>query len=272
MTTPAGRTELALAPLSLRRPGSLELVRAAAEAGYERVGLRLCLPGGEVAAECVDPAARRALKGALGQEGVGVLEVSNVELVADFDLEPVRVVADAAADLGARYLQVVSWDPDPSRAADRLGAVAAIAAGNGLAIGFEFMSYSCAPGIDDAEWLLASAGPLAGGIVFDTLHFARSGGDPDRLVGGGGWLAFMQLCDAGPPPPDDRRRPEALEDRLPPGEGLLPLRRILERLDPGPVVSVEAPCRSLKDRPLAEQAAALRTATLRVLEEGLRGS
>ncbi|MCL2394900.1 MAG: sugar phosphate isomerase/epimerase [Acidimicrobiaceae bacterium] len=265
MTTP----ELALAPLSLYRPAGVDLIRAAAEAGYERVGLRLCLPGPEVAVECADPAARRALKEALEQEGVGVFEVSNVELVPDFDVDPVRVVAEAAAELGARYLQVVSWDPDRSRAADHLGVVGGIAADNGLAVGFEFMSYSAAQSFSDARWMLASAGPLRGGIILDTLHLARSGGDPDQLPLEGDWLAFLQLCDAGAPPAPEQRRPEALTDRLSPGQGTLPLRRLLARLDPGPVVSVEAPCASLRGRPLAEQAAVLRQATIELLEGGV---
>lgn len=261
-----GHPELSLAPLSLHRPSNLDLVRSAGEAGYERVGLRLALAGQTAAPECTDPGSRQALKQALRESGVSVFEVSTLELLPDLDFDHLQRVVEAAADVGASYLQVTSWDPDRSRAAENLGALARMAASHDLAVGFEFMSYASAATLEDARWLLASAGPLRGGVVFDVLHFARSGGDPEQLPEGGDWLAFLQLCDAGDPPPDDQRRPEALNDRLPPGQGLLPLARILERVRPGPVVSVEAPCRSLEGRPLAEQAAVLRKATLEVLE------
>lgn len=265
--------ELALAPLSLHRPPSPVLVRAAAAAGYQAVGLRLALPGGALAPECTDETARTELANLMRNEGVAVLEISNVELVADFDLDAVRRVVEVGVELGARYLQVVDWDPEADRATDNLGRVATLATEAGLGVALEFMPYSNARRLPDARALLSTLASGQGGIVFDVLHFIRSGGVIDELrAGPGGDVAFVQLCDAhAEPPAADQLRHEALTDRLPPGEGALPVADILLALGTLPALSVEAPCRDLADRPAEEQARILHAASTRLLD-GLSSS
>jgi sugar phosphate isomerase/epimerase len=259
---------LALAPLSLHRPPSPVLVRAAAAAGYQAVGLRLALPNGGLAEECTDDRARADLASLIRDEGLEVLEISNVELVADFDLDATSRAIEAAVELGARYLQVVDWDPDLARATDNLGRVATLAERAGLGIALEFMPYSNGRRLEDARALLATLGSGHGEIIFDVLHFVRSGGVVEDLrAGPNGDIAFVQLCDArAEPPPPDQLRSEAVTDRLPPGEGALRLAEILGALGPLPTISVEAPCRDLADRPPEEQARILHAASTRLLE------
>jgi sugar phosphate isomerase/epimerase len=259
---------LALAPLSLHRPPSPVLVRAAAAAGYQAVGLRLALPDGGLAPECTDGKARAALASLIRDEGLGVLEISNVELVADFDLDASQRAIEAAVELEARYLQVVDWDPELARATDNLGRVAALTAQAGLGIALEFMPYSHARRLGDARALLATLHLGQGEIVFDVLHFVRSGGLIDELRAGPNTdVAFVQLCDAhAEAPPPDRLRHEALTDRLPPGEGALPVTEILNAIGNLPAVSVEAPCRDLADSPPEEQARILRAASTKLLD------
>jgi sugar phosphate isomerase/epimerase len=264
MTLPA----LALAPLSLHRPTSPVMVCAAAAAGYQGVGLRLALPGGKLAPECIDDKALAALGQLTRDEGIEVFEISNVELVADFDLDAARRAIAAGAELGARYLQVVDWDPELARAIDNLGRLTALAVEAELRVAFEFMAYSNAPRIEDARELLATLEPDQGGIILDILHFVRSGGVADALVGSrNDDIAFVQLCDGhADPPPRDRLRNEAVTDRLPPGEGAFPIAGILHALGCQGTISVEAPCRELAGRPLDEQARILHAACSRFLE------
>ncbi|MBO0692851.1 MAG: sugar phosphate isomerase/epimerase [Acidimicrobiaceae bacterium] len=259
---------LALAPLSLHRPPPADLVKAAAAAGYTDVGLRLALPSGVLAAECTDGGARRALRGLLDDEGVGVLEISNVELAPDFDPDSMRPLVETCVELGAKFLQVVDWDPERERAVENLGRVSELTADAGIRIGFEFMPYTSARSLDDAQALLSGLDPGHAGIVFDALHFVRSGGVVDSLQEvEAGQVAFVQLCDASAEaPPPDRLRQEAIGDRLPPGHGALPLRDIMRALGPRVPISIEAPCRGLADLPAEEQARILHSATSNFLE------
>jgi sugar phosphate isomerase/epimerase len=264
-------TTATLAPLSLHRPASLDLVRAAAAAGYSGVGLQLARPGQALAPECTDGVLLAELGQALADLGLGVLEVSNVELTPELDPAFVARVVEVAAGLGARYVQATDWDPEPGRAAANLAALCERAADAGLGVAFEFMPYSCARSLEEARSLLAGVGRRESGLILDVLHFARSGGVPDQLDRLGDQVSFVQLCDARPvAPPRDGLRPEALTDRLPPGEGGLPLREILAALSPVPAISVEAPVRSLAGRPLDDQARILWSATTTFLEQGVQ--
>lgn len=279
---------LALAPLSLWRPSHGVLVRAAAAAGFRGVGLRLALPDGGVAEECSDAGARRSLRNLLDDEGVGVLDISALEVGPDVDFDAARLVLETGAELGARYLLVSDWDPEPDRAADHLGELCRIAAsvggaaagggalggraaggaaGDGITVALEFMPYTAARSLAAARALLSDVAPEHAGIVFDVLHFVRSGGTLAELATvTAGELAYAQLCDApADPPPPDRLRAEALGARLPPGEGDLPLADIVRALDPLPPVSVEVPCQALAHLDATEQARYLHDTTSRFL-------
>jgi sugar phosphate isomerase/epimerase len=102
-----------------------------------------------------------------------------------------------------------------------------------------------------------------GGILLDSLHFQRYGGQFEQL-----WsldrdlLTFVQLCDAPLAPPSEVPQPASLPPgqstdgtdlqlesramRLLPGDGELPLRAFLAALPAGIPISVEAPVLSLQ--------------------------
>jgi sugar phosphate isomerase/epimerase len=78
----------------------------------------------------------------------------------------------------------------------------------------------------------------------DSLHLARSGGVPaDIRTTPPALVRAAQICD-GPltsPPNRDAIIAEARENRLPPGEGGLPLIDFLRALPPGTAISAEVP-------------------------------
>jgi hypothetical protein len=75
------------------------------------------------------------------------------------------------------------------------------------------------------------------------LHLARSGGRPEDLQGiDPDALPYAQICDAPAEPPGDEPGgliAEALQGRLLPGDGALPIREILARLPAGRPLSCE---------------------------------
>jgi sugar phosphate isomerase/epimerase len=119
----------------------------------------------------------------------------------------------------------------------------------------EFARYTAVRTIGDAQRLLRSTGQANASIVVDALHLARSGGTPADVVSAdGAMLSYLQICDArAGAPAVDRLRWEAQNDRLLPGEGVLPLAELLRTLPPDTPVSVETPCLAQKDLPAAER-------------------
>ena len=99
--------------------------------------------------------------------------------------------------------------------------------------------------------IVAAAGPDAG-LLIDPLHYARTGSvpadlsevDPHRLP-------YAQFCDApasGPPPSDvPAIIHEALDLRLMPGDGGLPLRELLAAMPPQIPLSIELRSAALRD-------------------------
>ena len=239
-----GRT-LSLAHLSLLDATPSELVRAAGEAGFRSVGLRLhpARPG-----EAPYPmhegspmlAETRALMNALD---VKVHDVEVVRLSAGFEARRFEPMLAVAASLGARWLVVNGDDDDHARAAANLAALGEIAGVHGLSIGLEFMVYTAVPTLDAALRLVRETGRSNVHVLVDTLHFFRSGAAADRIARTPGIArGWAQFSDA-----PARRHPalspgeEARAHRLLPGEGALPLADVLDAVAPDAVLSIEAP-------------------------------
>lgn len=237
---------LSLAHLSLIDTTPPELVRAAGDAGFRSVGLRLhpARPG-----EAPHPmhegspmlAETRARMAALG---VAVHDVEVLRLSPGFDASRLDALLAVAASLGARYVVVNGDDDNEARAAANLAALGERAARHGLRIGLEFMVYTAVPTLDAALRLVRAAAQPDVRVLVDTLHFFRSGATADQAVGEGLVARdFIQLSDA-----PAQRHPalspgeEARAHRLLPGEGALALSDLLKLATADAVLSVEAPC------------------------------
>ena len=236
-----------------------EFVTAAAEAGFDAVGLRVApvalgeeawpvSPGSPMLAETM----RRC-----GGTGLFVLDVEAIPLRPGSDLTGCERVLETAAVLGARYLNVICDDPDTGRFADQLAELVRLA-----------RPYRVRPVIEFTAWrpirTLASAVAIArgsdgAGLLLDTLHIQRCGVTAAELATvDPALLGYLQLCDAPAAPPhgigvpgrmprgqqasaDDDAVLEARTGRLLPGEGELPLAELLGALPDSLPVSAEAP-------------------------------
>src|SRR5262249_56347034 len=89
--------------------------------------------------------------------------------------------------------------------------------------------------------------------------FGRCGGLPQDVASvDPSLLRYAQLCDAGPDMPGPTDTPalirEARTGRLLPGEGVLPLKALVEALPASAPLAIEAPCRATADLPALERA------------------
>lgn len=225
------------------------LVTIAARAGFDAVGLRIApvtdgerpwpmAPGSTMLAET-------ALRCA--DTGITVLDAEAVRLGPErTDFTP---FLDAAAQLGARYVNAICEEQDLSRLAEEFARLVAAALPYGIRPVIEFMAYRSIRTLADATAVAAASG--GGGILIDALHVQRCGVSLDALHAlDPGLVSYVQLCDAPLAAPADQVA-EARSARLLPGEGELPVAGLLAALPDGVPVAVEAPQAGAADHPAA---------------------
>jgi sugar phosphate isomerase/epimerase len=235
--------DVGLAPLTVGRPGPLTMVDAAEAGGFGSLGMTLWVPDEDCAPVCRDRRLRADVRRRIEGTGLSVTDVGVVVLRPRLDIDMVERVLVTARALGGRQVIVMNADHDGHRAVATLRAVANLAEHHELLVGVEFMPYSCTRTVSDALRLAADSEADNVGVVLDVLHLFRSGGTAadlgEPVVRA---LHLVQICDAGwASPAADQLRAEALGGRLHPGEGDLPLDRILALLPDDVPVTLEAP-------------------------------
>jgi len=232
-----------LAPLTVGRPDALTMVDAAEAGGFGFLGMTLWVPDEDCAPVCRDRRLREELRRRVEGAGTPVSDVGVVVMRPRLDKEVVERVLVTARALGAEQIIVMNADDDRRRAVATLRAITDLAGSHGLRVGLEFMPYSSTRTLADALRLAEETEEDNVGLVLDVLHLFRSGGtaadlDEPALRA----LHLVQLCDAeraGPAP--DGLRAEALGNRRYPGEGELPLDRVIALLPDDVPVTLEAP-------------------------------
>ncbi len=248
--------------------GPEQTASAAARAGWHATGI------------WVEPATwtaatTRAVRDRLSDAGLSVLDVE-VVWIRPGALDPAHLrILDIGAELAASNVLAVSSDPDMHATAGKLSALADHARGTGLRVALEFAAFTEIQGLGDALALLDRPELDDVSLLVDPLHFARTGGRPADLARvAPGRLAYAQFCDApadGPHPDDkDAIIHEAVDLRLLPGDGQLPLAELLSALPAMLPLSVELRSKALREAypDAAERARAVRVATEAMLYGG----
>ncbi|RYF40290.1 MAG: sugar phosphate isomerase/epimerase [Comamonadaceae bacterium] len=234
MTGDAPRS-LSLSYYTVPELSFLALLDVAAEAGCSQVGVRLLdgAPDGPATGLLQSAALRQEARARMAALGLTALEASAARIrpatqVADF--EPFLA---ACAELGVREVMCTIDDAQASRSADRLAELCARAARHGLRVGIEFVPWMTVGSLGDAAALVRAIAADNLGIVVDALHFHRSHGSVEALAAlPPAWFPMLQLCDA-PPFTDSSTAAQlhvATQERLFPGEGVIPLVALLQAM------------------------------------------
>lgn len=223
----------------------LQTVQAAAASGFDAVGLWI-----EPAKWT--PQTTREVRQALADSGLRVLDAEVIWLrPGPANPDHFRAI-DIAAELGAANVLVVSSDPDVGATAEKFIALCQHAGSMPLRVALEFGAFTDVPTIDAAAAILRQAAQPNQALLVDALHLRRSGGSAEQIRRlPAEWFNYAQLCDAplSGPSASDRAaiRDEAVDYRLCPGEGALPLAELLAALPQGLPLSVEVRSRRLRD-------------------------
>ena len=238
-------TSYSLAQLTVLGASPPELIRIAAAAGYDHVGLRLLeVTGGDAWPIATDAALMRETKAAIAAHGVGVLDIELVRLTPDVQISELRPTLDAASELGARHVLTQAHDGDWARLVHNFGSLCDLLETYGLTADVEFLTWTPMRGVNEVLRLLHAANRRNVGITVDTLHFFRSGCAISDLTGASRDLFhFVQLSDAPVAAPTSIEGLifAAREDRLNPGEGDLDLAGVLRALPDDVAIAVEIP-------------------------------
>lgn len=238
-----------LAHLTLLDVPPPDLIRIAAAAGYDYVGLRtipLHLPGEPIYELHADRALFRDTKTALDATGVRLLDIELARIVDGHD--PVEYVPamEAAVALGARHVLSSIWASDRSFAVDCFGRLCDHAKPLGLTVNLEFVSSTGWSTLQGASDVIRASARDNAGLMVDTLHFHRADTPLEELDAvPPRWCNFVHVAD------DRREAPSTLEEarrtmreeRLYPGEGAVDIAGILRRLPGGVVCAIELPHR-----------------------------
>ena len=262
---------ISLAALTVLDAGPAGQIRAAADAGFDAVGLRLN-PFVSTDRQIVgDRAAEAEIEQLLEDRALGVLEIGVFPVRPHTDLEGLKPIVAFSARIGGKYLVCPVEDPEHARRVETFGAICELANVFGMSVLIEFNPYSACKDLRCGLELVGSARKPNSGLCVDAFHLSRSGGHPDDLRGiDPSLLPMVHFCDAPPPPPtptsEEELRAESRAARCLPGEGGLWLGKLLSALPSDVAISVEAPTARYAALPPVDRARLALEATRRTLQ------
>ena len=244
-----------------------ELIYAAAEAGFTAAGIWCDI-------NTWNPQRSTAVSQALAETGLCPLDLEVVWLQPGEPDSAHDAMLDIALELGVHNVLCVSSEPDEAQTRRRFEHLCRRAEAGALRVVLEFLAITQIKSLHQALAVVTDVGHPAGGILVDTLHLQRTGGNAaDLRAIDARLLPYLQLCDATDSLVDDS--PEGLiEDALflrrLPGEGELQLHEMLRQFDSLLPLSLEIRSRSLmqeyQNNPV-ERAKAVYAATQRFLQQ-----
>ena len=215
-----------------------DMVRIAADAGYNSVGLWVA-PGdnwhrstaGEVAA-------------ALQETGLVALDVEVIWLQPGGKPDPLHhEIIAMGGEVGAKNCLIVSSEPDSEVTKHLYEDLCMHAERAGMRACLEYMAITEVKTLDDALEVVNAVDHPAGGILVDPFHHERVGHDPEKIREiPECWLSYAQLCDmpdGGVITDPDAYYIDAIDGRLAPGEGSVPVAAMAKALPANLPISLE---------------------------------
>jgi sugar phosphate isomerase/epimerase len=223
-----------------------EVVRTAAEAGFDAVCLRLfpTMVGERQHPIIGDTPMMRETRAILADTGLQVLDIEAIWLKPETAPSNYLKGFEAAAQLGAKVIQSIGDDPDEDRLTSTYASLCAAAAPFHLTVDLEFMLAASTNSLEKARRIVAKAGASNGGLLVDCLHIYRCGTQVEELLEVDPELIhILQLCDgvAKAPVGQDALNHEARFNRRLPDEGEFDLDAIWRAIPSHAHISVEVP-------------------------------
>jgi sugar phosphate isomerase/epimerase len=145
-------------------------------------------------------------------------------------------------ELGVPIVNAVCLEPDHARAIAELASFADLAAARGLKATLEMMPGLPLGSLAQAAAAVAETGRKNLGLLLDSMHIFRSGATVEDITAlNPETIFYVQLCDVPLVSKYASYGEEARDNRLPPGEGELPLAEFIAALPPDLMLGLEVP-------------------------------
>lgn len=187
-----------------------------------------------------DAALRREVCRALADTGVAIGMGEGMRVAPGQDVAAFAGQLDVFAELGTQRINAIGTEPDMARAIDQFGTLADMVAARGMAFIVEFAPPHVLNCWEKALTVADALGHDRCGMMVDSMHFFRSGGqvaDMAHLP-----IRYAQMCDAPRVAPAGvAYLHEAMFARDIPGEGELPLADWIAALPADCPIGLEVP-------------------------------
>lgn len=233
-----------IAPGMIADAKPLDYVKAARDAGYDGVGLRLQKsPQYPIDPIVGDAPLIRDIKKVLADAGMDVLDILAFYVQPPRAVEDFKPAMETAAEFGARYLLTQSDDPEWTRLCDNFGSFCDLAASFGLTPSIEFVPNRVLGTLPLALKLAKDTGRPDLPILIDPCHLIRSGGHAvDLKTVDPKHFPYAQMSDGVLAPGEPNlalAKKLGVAQRRMPGEGTLPLREIFDAMPAEMDISIE---------------------------------
>jgi sugar phosphate isomerase/epimerase len=251
-------SRLALCHGSLINVPPPQFVRAAADAGFRQVSLRVAagleaLGKGETSGPYTllgDGALQRETRRALDETGIRVVEAEYVLLSPELEVSDYRRLVEVGALLGARQVVVVFFGyDDEARIVADFARLCDLASEYGLLAIIEFVAPTSVNSIEKCARIIIASGKTNAGILVDSLHLFRTGGSVEALAAMKPELIVNCQLSDGLMSLGATWHPDMPKNRMHLGDGDFPLRQLVAALPPGVPVAIEVPSASFLNSP-----------------------
>jgi sugar phosphate isomerase/epimerase len=222
-----------LAPTTLMQAPPLEYIAAAADAGYDGIGLRLYpSPGMPFFPIVDDDRLMGEVRRAIADSGLRVFDVFTCYLQPVMDFEAMKRAHEFGAELGAKYALVIADDGNWDRMTEHFARLCDNAAEFGLVCALEAPVNRRRLNTLDLNLALIRDSRRKAVLSIDPVQYIRAGHDFARLRSlDPALLPYSQIGDS----------PSAMfgDPYCMPGDGLVPLYDLLDALPPDAPLSLE---------------------------------
>ncbi|MDB6062646.1 MAG: hypothetical protein JWM78_2749 [Verrucomicrobiaceae bacterium] len=240
--------------------GPLEMIACAAAAECRDISLVLSRPDFNpydypFFSLIDDARLRRETVASLRDNNVSIALVDGFAVFPGSDAAQQRPAFDVLAELGVKRINAISFDPARARSLDQIGEIVTMAGSYGITATMEPCPMLTFKTLAEVLEVIEAVALPNFKLLIDTMHLTRVGDTAADLARLDPQLIdYVQLSD-GPSVIADpfNYMDEAMNERMIPGDGDMPLVDILRAVRADLVVSVEVPMRSLAQAGVSAQ-------------------